>query len=72
MSVGKSIHHDSAVGHVTGKSIFVDDRAKLKNEVYVGVVGSPICAGAINKIEYADVLKMDGGHNCSRTTYFSI
>jgi xanthine dehydrogenase large subunit len=60
MSVGKSIHHDSAVGHVTGKSIFVDDRAKLKNEVYVGVVGSPICAGAINKIEYADVLKMDG------------
>lgn len=60
MSVGKSIQHDSAVGHVTGTSLFVDDRSKLKNEVYVGVIGSPICAGSIKKIDYTDVLKMDG------------
>ncbi|MBC7714921.1 MAG: xanthine dehydrogenase molybdopterin binding subunit [Rhizobacter sp.] len=60
MSVGKSIHHDSAVGHVTGASLFVDDRAKHKNEVYVGVIGSPVCAGAIKNIEFTDVLKMDG------------
>ncbi|MBC7428719.1 MAG: molybdopterin-dependent oxidoreductase [Bacteriovorax sp.] len=60
MSVGKSIHHDSAIGHVTGSSLFVDDRAKHKNEIYVGVIGAPICAGAINRIEYSDVLKMDG------------
>ena len=60
MSVGKSIHHDSALGHVTGTSLFVDDRSKLKNEVFVGVIGSPICAGAINQIDFADVLKIDG------------
>jgi xanthine dehydrogenase large subunit len=60
MSVGKSVHHDSAVGHVTGASIFIDDRPKHKNEVYVGVVGSPICAGSITKIDDSAVLKMDG------------
>lgn len=60
MSVGKSVHHDSAVGHVTGTSIFIDDRPKHKNEVYVGVIGSPICAGSITNIEASDVLKMKG------------
>lgn len=60
MSVGKSVHHDSAIGHVTGTSIFVDDRSKFKNEVYVGVIGAPACAGSIKKIDYDDVLKMDG------------
>ncbi len=60
MSVGKSVHHDSAVGHVTGSSVFIDDRSKLKNEVYAGVIGAPVCAGSITKIEFDDVLKMDG------------
>jgi xanthine dehydrogenase large subunit len=60
MSVGKSVKHDSAVGHVTGISIFIDDRPKHKNEVYVGVVGAPCSAGAILKIDGSDVWKMDG------------
>lgn len=60
MSVGKSIQHDSAIGHVTGSSIFIDDRPRLKNEVYVGVIGSPICAGKITKIDYQETLKKDG------------
>ena len=60
MSVGKSVQHDSATGHVTGSSIFIDDRAKLKNEVFVGVVGAPVCSGAITKIDYSSVLKMKG------------
>jgi xanthine dehydrogenase large subunit len=37
MSVGKNIAHDSARTHVTGKSVFIDDRTRLKNEVEVGV-----------------------------------
>jgi xanthine dehydrogenase large subunit len=60
MSVGKNIHHDSAVSHVTGSSVFIDDRAKLKNEVFVGVIGSPISAGSIKKIIFSDILKMNG------------
>ena len=57
MSVGKSIKHDSAVGHVSGTSTFVDDRAKLKNEVYVGVIGAPVCAGSIKSIDGSEALK---------------
>ena len=60
MSVGKSVQHDSATGHVTGSSIFIDDRPKFKNEVYVGVIGSPVCAGAITKIDGSAALKVDG------------
>lgn len=60
MSVGKSVSHDSAVGHVTGSSIFIDDRPKHKNEVYVGVLGAPVCAGSILKIDGSEALKVKG------------
>ena len=60
MSVGKSIRHDSAVGHVTGESIFIDDRPMLKNEVLVGVLGTPVSAGKIKKIDYTEALKVEG------------
>jgi xanthine dehydrogenase large subunit len=60
MSVGKSVSHDSAVGHVTGSSIFIDDRPKHKNEVYVGVLGAPVCAGAILNIDGSAALKVKG------------
>lgn len=60
MSVGKSIQHDSAVGHVTGTSIFIDDRPRLNNEVFVGVIGAPVCAGRITKIDYQETLKKEG------------
>lgn len=58
MSVGKSIHHDSAIGHVTGKSQFIDDRMRLKNEVFVGVVGTPVSAGHIKNIDYSKALEL--------------
>lgn len=60
MSVGKSVSHDSAVGHVTGSSIFIDDRPKHKNEVYVGVIGAPVCAGSILSIDGSEALKVKG------------
>ncbi|MDD4976460.1 MAG: molybdopterin-dependent oxidoreductase [Bacteriovorax sp.] len=60
MSVGKSIRHDSAVGHVTGESIFIDDRPMLKNEVLVGVLGAPVSAGNVLKIDFSEALKLDG------------
>ena len=58
MSVGKSIRHDSAVGHVTGESIFIDDRPMLKNEVLVGVLGTPVSAGKIKKLITQKLLKL--------------
>lgn len=60
MSVGKSIAHDSSVGHVSGSSIFIDDRPKLMNEVFVGVIGSPISKGRIKKIDREMILKEPG------------
>ncbi len=60
MSVGKSIEHDSAKGHVTGRSQFVDDRMKMKNEVFVGIIGTPVSAGIINSIDFRDALQIPG------------
>jgi xanthine dehydrogenase large subunit len=60
MSVGKTIHHDSSHTHVTGESIFIDDRRALSNEVLVGVVGSPIACGKIKKIKLDSALKVPG------------
>lgn len=50
MSVGKNIKHDSSYGHVTGESIFVDDRAPVLGELFVGVVGSPVSKGKLKGI----------------------
>ena len=60
MSVGKNIRHDSSISHVTGESIFIDDRPMLKNEVLVGVLGAPVSAGKIKKIDYSEALKIEG------------
>ena len=49
MSVGSNIKHDSSYGHVTGTSIFVDDRSPLRGEIHVGVVGAPCAAEELKK-----------------------
>lgn len=60
MSVGSNIRHDSAITHVTGESIFIDDRTMLKNEVLVGVLGTPVSSGKIKKIDFSEALKLEG------------
>lgn len=47
----QSIPHDSSWGHVTGQSVFIDDRPPLRGEVQVGVVGSPVARGKILRID---------------------
>ncbi len=60
MSVGQSVNHDSAIGHVTGSSVFVEDRLKFQNEVFVGVIGAPISKGQITRIDFSEALKIKG------------
>lgn len=60
MSTGLNIRHDSSVGHVTGESIFIDDRPRLTNEVIVGVLGAPVSAGRILSIDTSAALKIPG------------
>jgi len=50
-SVGKNIPHDSAVGHVSGESVYVDDMAPLRGELIVEFVWSPVAHGRIRSIE---------------------
>lgn len=57
MSIGQSTPHDSAIGHVTGESIFIDDRPEMKGELHVGVVGVPVAAGELLKIHTEAALK---------------
>lgn len=48
--IGTNVSHDSSYGHVTGESIFIDDRPEVRGEVHVGVVGTPCAAGKLLKI----------------------
>lgn len=50
-SVGKNIPHDSAVGHVSGESVYVDDMAPLRGELIVDFVWSPVAHGRIRGID---------------------
>lgn len=58
--VGKNIPHDSAKGHVTGESVFIDDMPFAKNELIVDFVGSPYAHGELISIDTSEAEKIDG------------
>ena len=58
--VGQSIPLDTAPGHVSGKSIFIDDLPPVHGEVLVGFVGSPVAHGRIKSIDFGDAAKLPG------------
>ncbi|MBV2169964.1 MAG: molybdopterin-dependent oxidoreductase, partial [Bdellovibrio sp.] len=60
MSIGQNIPHDSSRGHVTGGSVFIDDRALTQKEVFVLPVGVPAAAGLLKSIETKEALKAPG------------
>ncbi|MEA2343368.1 MAG: xanthine dehydrogenase large subunit [Thermoanaerobaculia bacterium] len=51
MYVGKDVPHDSARGHVTGESIYIDDLPPLHGELVVDFVWSPLAHARIRSIE---------------------
>ncbi|MEK7384756.1 MAG: molybdopterin cofactor-binding domain-containing protein, partial [Elusimicrobiota bacterium] len=51
MSVGRGDPHDCSVGHVTGESVFIDDRPRVAGELEVGFVGSPVSAGRLKRVD---------------------
>ena len=59
-SVGQSIPHDSAIGHVTGAAPYIDDLPRRVDELYVGFAGSPFAAGKIDSIELDAAGQVDG------------
>ena len=59
-SVGRTIPHDSAIGHVAGCAPFIDDVPRRQDELFVGLVGSPIASGTIVEINTEAAKKVDG------------
>jgi xanthine dehydrogenase large subunit len=58
--VGKDIAHDSAAGHVSGESIFLDDLAPLDGELLAGIVPSPLAHGRLRKLDISAALAVPG------------
>src|SRR5258708_32899435 len=59
-NVGKNIPHDSAVGHVSGESVYIDDVAPLRGELIVDFVWSPVAHGRIRGIELDAARRLPG------------
>src|SRR5688572_25746072 len=59
-SVGQDIPHDSAVTHVTGESVFLDDVAPLAGELLVGIIPSPVAHGRVRKLDLSAARAVPG------------
>jgi xanthine dehydrogenase large subunit len=59
-AVGKNIPHDSAVGHVTGRSVFLDDVPAATNEALVDFLGSPVAHGRLKHVDLSAAAAIPG------------
>src|SRR5436190_1598827 len=57
-AVGKDVPHDSARGHVTGESIYVDDVPPLFGELVVDFVWSPYSKARIVSLDLSEARKL--------------
>ena len=57
-SVGKDIPHDSARGHVTGESLYVDDVPPLFGELVVDFVWCPFAKARIVSLDLSEAKKL--------------
>ena len=60
MSIGQNIPHDSSRGHVSGGSVFIDDRPLTQKEVFVLPIGVPAAAGILKSVDTSVALKAPG------------
>src|SRR5260221_8023054 len=59
-TVGRNIPHDSARGHVTGESIYIDDMPFAKNELLVDFFWSPVAHGRIRTFDIEAARRVPG------------
>ena len=60
MFVGKNVPHDSARGHVSGESLYIDDLPRLANELQVGFFWSPVARGRVEALDLDAARAMPG------------
>jgi len=58
--VGKDIPHDSAAGHVSGESVFLDDVAPLAGELLAGIVPCPVAHGRLKRVDVSAARQLPG------------
>jgi xanthine dehydrogenase large subunit len=58
--VGRNVPHDSAVGHVTGQSIYVDDIAPAAGELVVDFLWSPFARARIRSLDVEPARSIPG------------
>lgn len=59
-AVGQNIPHDSSPGHVTGRSVFIDDRAFQDGELLADYVGSPVARGRLKSFDFGEASLVPG------------
>ena len=59
-AVGTSLPHDSAAGHVSGESVFLDDVRPYHGELLVDFVGSPVAHGRVRVVDVAAARSVPG------------
>ncbi len=59
-TVGQNIPHDSARGHVTGESVYIDDIPFAKNELIVDFLWSPVAHGRIRALDIEPARQVPG------------
>lgn len=57
---GKSVPHDSAIGHVTGTAHFIEDLEPLQNELRIDFVGAPCASGRLLGIDAEAASRIPG------------
>jgi len=58
--VGKGIAHDSAVKHVSGEAVYIDDMPNLPGTLHAALILSPVAAGTLNGMDTARAAATDG------------
>ena len=51
MSVHKSLRHDSALKHVTGQALYIDDMPEPAGTLHAALVLSPVASGRLRKLD---------------------
>ena len=59
-SIGKSLPHESANGHVTGSAPYVDDLPAIAGELHVDFAGAPCASGRVVSVDTSAAESMPG------------
>lgn len=59
-AVGKNIPHDSAKGHVSGRSTYIDDIPPVRGELYVDFLYAPVSHGRVAQLALDEARKIPG------------